>query len=33
MARNGIVDETNHVITYQIVVTNDGNVDLTGPSP
>ena len=29
---SGVVDEAGDVISYQIVVTNDGNVDLLGVS-
>ena len=29
-AGNGVIDNAGEVIDYQIVVTNDGNVDLTG---
>ena len=32
MARNGIIDAAGDIIEYQIVVSNDGNVDLTGVS-
>ena len=31
-AGNGVIDNAGDVIDYQIVVTNDGNVDLTGVS-
>ena len=31
-AGNGVIDAAGDMIDYQIVVTNDGNVDLTGVS-